>query len=174
MLIQVYSLLGISKFADMAPPPICNSNSHQVFIKTSGLEGGYYTCQNNFTSSFIIATFCYYLATLAFEIPILYWLGFRSRRAIFWAFIANFITVFCFHYASTYFSQKGTWSLTQGFHGGFFVAEIVITIIEALIYILALRRELSIYRIIIASIAANACSAIIGGYIVNTLLGGFH
>jgi hypothetical protein len=178
MLNQALSLLSTSKFADMAIPPTCNPNSHRVFINTSGLEGGYYTCQTNtqkiFTLSLVISTFWYYLATLAFEIPVLYWLGFRSRRAIFWAFIANLITVFCFHYVSTYFTQKGTWNLTQGFHAGFFVAEIVITIIEALIYILTLRKELSIPTIIKASILANACSAIIGGYIVNTLLGGFH
>jgi hypothetical protein len=101
-------------------------------------------------------------------------LGFKSRKAIIWAIIANFITVFSFHYASAYCAQQGTCTLNQGLNSSFVFAEVVVTIVETLIYIAALKRELSITRIIIASILANASSAIIGGYIVNTLLGGFH
>jgi hypothetical protein len=51
------------------------------------------------------------------------------------------------------------------------IAELLVTTIEILIFSLFLK-EMSTRKIVIATITANACSAIVGGFIVNTLLGG--
>jgi len=172
----------LSKLADLANAPQCDSHSHSVFVSTpGGLEGGYYTCKSNnvatrvvFSGSFLLATFWYYLATLAFEVPVLYIFGFRSKKAIGVALLTNLVTVFGFHFASSYCSQSGRCDLTQGLNTGFIIVEALIICIEAAIYTVLLASQIQPRKIVMATLLANLNSAIIGGLIVNGLFGGFH
>jgi hypothetical protein len=172
----------LSNPGDLAVAPPCNSGLHSVLVPTNSPSGGYWACKPSstpvkdivFNSSFLIATLWYYLATLAFELPVLYVLGFRSKRAIITATLANFFTVFGFHFVSSYCSQSGKCNLSQGLNSGFIVAEALITVAEAIIYFAVLNKEMTAHRIVLASLMANLSSAIIGGVIVNGLFGGFH
>jgi hypothetical protein len=172
MSIRLLDLFSTPKIADMALCPVGEEHSGQGFDGGPCVSSATQQAHNLLTLSLLLTTLWYFLATLVFELPILWLMGFKSRRAITWAVIANLITVFCFHFATVYCSNAGTCNLTRGF--GLIGAEVLVTAFEAMVYILTLRRELPIGSIILASILANACSAIIGGYIVNNLLGGFH
>jgi hypothetical protein len=175
-------LPAVSRFGDLAVGPQCNSGSHNVLIPTDSPSGGYWSCQTDskpvhhivFSSSLYIATLWYYLATLVFELPVLYLFGFRSKKAIITALLANVLTVFSFHFASSYCSQSGKCNLAQGPNRGFIFAETLIFFVEALVYWLVLRREIRPRNIIWAALLANLSSAIIGGLIVNNVFGGFN
>lgn len=107
----------------------------------------------------------YLLLTLLFELPIFYWLGFRSKKAITWAIIVNVITVPSYQIINTLMSGQ----ISHGL--GLVIAEVLITALEASLLVIFLG-EISTKKIIIATVAANLFSAIIGGFIVNYLLGG--
>jgi hypothetical protein len=132
------------------------------------------TSVNWLTSSLVIATFWYYLTTLFFELPILWLMGFKTKKALATVLVANLLSVFSFHLLAAKFNSSGGPDLSQGIHSGFIVAELLITFFEATIYVIVLSKELRISHIISAAILANASSAIIGGYVINSLLGGFH
>ena len=129
---------------------------------------------NPFTSALVVATFWYFLTTLIFELPVLYAFGFRSKRAITWAVIANFITIYGLHFAFAYCAYTTYLGRCNYTEGSVVIAELIVTAFETAVYILMLRKELSVKRIILATVLANACSAVVGGYIINNLLGGFH
>jgi hypothetical protein len=161
--IMVFSFL-----ADLAPPP------GERGISSFYPPGSHPTPTNFITSALLVSVLKYILATLVFELPVFYFLGFKSKRAIAWVVVVNIISVSVFHLTMAYCSTAPyacNFDVTYG--SGLILAEVVITLFEALVLLLALRKTIAPRRIILATILANAVSAILGGFIVNTLLGGF-
>ena len=107
----------------------------------------------------------YLILTLLFELPIFYFLGLKSKKALVWATVVNIITVPSYQIMNSLMGGQ----LAHGF--GLVFAELLITAIEALILVFFLK-EIDGKKIIIATVAANAFSAIVGSLVVNNLLGG--
>jgi hypothetical protein len=168
-------------YSDLAVAPSCPPKQHTILVPNNSPSGGSWSCVANnvdysksYNLTFFIATFWYFLGTLIFELPVLYIFGFRSKKSIVIAILANLLTVFSFHIATNYCGNTHKCNLTQGLNSGFILAEIIVTVVEALIYLVFLSKEIKPSKIIVSTILANLSSAILGGLIINNLLGGFH
>jgi hypothetical protein len=170
MLVNRYykGIMVFSFLADLAPP------AGERGIRRFYPPGSAPSPTNFITLALLVSVLKYILATLVFELPVFYLLGFKSKRAIGWVIMVNVISVSTFYLTTAYCSTARyacNFDVTYG--SGLILAEVVITLFEALVLLLALRKTISARRIILVTILANAVSAILGGFIVNTLLGGF-
>lgn len=92
---------------------------------------------------------------LIIELPVFFVLGFRKIKTLAWATLIVSICVLAYQWIS--YSLDG--ELNSG--AGFIIAQVVITVAEATLLALILKKHLSRKKIIIATICANAVFAII-------------
>ncbi len=98
---------------------------------------------------FALSIFLYFLATLLFELPIMYWFGFRSRRSISAVAIANLVSVPILQISLAYYGAS--WVMM----------EIAVIFIEFGI-IKFMLKDVSWNKLLLALFAANLFSAVAG------------
>lgn len=101
-------------------------------------------------------------ATLLFELPVFYFLGFKSKKALSLVTLANIISVSAFH---TLILNGDIVSVPQ-----FVIAELLIVIFESLFFMSFLQPELSKKRIALVTLLANVFSGIVGTLLVRFIL----
>ena len=95
----------------------------------------------------------YFLATLLFELPIMYWFGFRSRRSILAVVVANFISVPVLQI-----------SLAYGYSA--LILEALVVLIEFAI-IKFMLRDMPWNKLLLALVTANIFSAVVGTLVLS-------
>lgn len=152
-------LLGLSfsniAFADI-PSPSLTPYIHQVHsLCTPSLDG---LCHRDIWvdwQTLFVSIIFFLMGTILIELPVFYLFGFNTKKRIGLAILANVISVATYHTIN---------AITLG-SIGVLIFELLVTIFESLFLIVFLRKELSLRKIITATVAANITSFILG-YII--------
>ena len=116
--------------------------------------------------AYLLQFFCMLLPTLLIEGVLLLAFGYRSRRSWLVFLLVNLVTQggFALYLAATVLSHGASrWSLLF-----YFPAEVVITVVESLLY-RRLLTEKGRGRAVGYAVAANVCSAVVGLWLIDPL-----
>ena len=121
-------------------------------------------CTPNIIWDKLFLTIIYFLVgTLIIELPIFLLFGFRTKKKIGLAILANIISVPVYHIANALLTGSNV-----------LVAELLITLFECIFLVTFLRKEMGTGKIIIATIVANIASFILGTILINFIPFFYH
>jgi len=114
-------------------------------------------CTENILWDKLFLSIVYFLVgTLIIELPIFLLFGFRTKKKIGLAIFANVISVPLYHLANALLTGTNV-----------LVAELLIVIFECVFLVAFLKKEMSVSKIIIATIVANVVSFILGAVLLS-------
>lgn len=114
-----------------------------------------------FTLFFYILGYIFW--TLVFEAPVFRIFGFKTKGQIRHVVVANAISVSLYHTTNAVLGGTLGWEYFDGgLTSGILVAELFIVVFECVFLAFLLKKELSIKRIVVATIVANIVSVALG------------
>ena len=159
---SLYFLATPQAFADIPPfrRPGEADGDYQLRLTdySYGRKTGHWQSELQYN---LATTILYYLTlTLAFELPIFYIFGFRSKKSLLLVAIVNVVSVTCLHSLNSFWGGQ----LASG--SGLLIAELMIIVFETAILALFLKNAIGLKKVMLATISANVVSAVIGGILV--------
>lgn len=146
--VSVFSLLKApTAFADMPAPTIAPYLSRCFSYPGS-------ICTENIViiwDKLFLSIVYFLVGTLTIELPIFVLLGFRTKKKLGLAVMANVISVPLYHITNALLAGTNV-----------LIAETFITVLECVFLVAFLKKEMSVSKIIIATIVANIVSFILG------------
>lgn len=150
--IFTFSLLfAPTAFADIAyPDDVADISRNYAYLENTSAETSILWGKLSFS------IICFLVAGLIIELPIFIIFGFKTKKKLGLAVMANVISVPSYHIANALLSGSNV-----------LVAELLIAIFECVFLVSLLKKEMSVKKIIIATVAANATSFILGAVLVR-------